>query len=80
MGVSVPQGNSIMWDTARSYAKNHIYVFPVYVGIKPDGKKDPRYPELWGKASTVSLAGARRPRIHRSRTGAIKSAVASKKQ
>ena len=50
------QSNNIMWSAAREYAKNGIYVNPVYVTRKPDGKKDVRPVGLWRTTSSTSLA------------------------
>jgi P4 family phage/plasmid primase-like protien len=52
----VPKSNSIVWDTAREYAKNGIYVFPLYVSRKADGRKDVRPLGLWRSISSTSLA------------------------
>jgi putative DNA primase/helicase len=45
-----------LWSAARSYAKAGIYVNPVYVTRKPDGKKDVRPVGLWRNTSSRSLA------------------------
>lgn len=50
------QDNNIVWSAARSYAKNGIFVNPVNVTRKPDGKKDVRPVGLWRKTSSRSLA------------------------
>lgn len=49
------QGNSI-WDAARNYASNGIYVNPVYVRRGPDGKKIVKPVGLWRTTSSTSLA------------------------
>jgi hypothetical protein len=43
-------------EAALAYAKSGIYVFPVYVTRKPDGKKDIRFPTLWRTTSTTGAA------------------------
>lgn len=43
-------------DSALSYAKSGIYVFPVYVTRKADGKKDVRPVGPWRTISTISAA------------------------
>lgn len=50
------QSNNMVWSAARTYAKNGIYVNPVYVTRKPDGKKDVRPVGLWRTTSSTSLA------------------------
>jgi putative DNA primase/helicase len=44
------------WDAARAYVKAGIYVNPVYVARRPDGKKDVRPVGLWRQTSSNSLA------------------------
>jgi putative DNA primase/helicase len=44
------------FTSALAYANAGIYVFPVYVKRKPDGKKDVRPAVLWRQASTTSAA------------------------
>lgn len=56
MEIYVDQGNNIVWSAARSYAKAGIYVNPVHVVRKPDGKKDVRPVGLWRATSSTSLA------------------------
>jgi putative DNA primase/helicase len=51
----LPESNSI-WDAARSYASNGIYVNPVYVSRGPDGKKIVKPVGLWRKTSSNSFA------------------------
>jgi putative DNA primase/helicase len=51
----VSDGNSA-WNAARQYAAAGIYVCPLYVTRKPDGKKDVRPVGLWRQASSASLA------------------------
>jgi putative DNA primase/helicase len=46
----------MVWAAARDYAKSGIYVFPVYVTRKADGKKDVRPAGLWRNISSASLA------------------------
>lgn len=46
----------MVWSAAREYAKNGIYVFPLYVSRKADGKKDVRPLGLWRSISSTSLA------------------------
>jgi hypothetical protein len=46
----------MMWETAREYARNGIYVNPVRVSRKPDGKKDVQPIGLWRNTSSTSLA------------------------
>jgi hypothetical protein len=46
----------MVWAAARDYAKSGIYVFPVYVTRKADGKKDVRPAGLWRDISSTSLA------------------------
>lgn len=45
---------NIVWETARAYAENGIYVAPVYVSRKADGKKNVRPAGLWRDISTTS--------------------------
>lgn len=52
----MPDGNNMVWSAARDYAKVGIYVNPVYVTRKPDGKKDVRPVGLWRNTSSTSLA------------------------
>jgi putative DNA primase/helicase len=56
MEICVDQSNNMVWSAARSYAKNGIYVNPVYVTRKSDGKKDVRPVGLWRTTSSTSLA------------------------
>ncbi len=56
MERSVPQDNNIVWSAARSYAKAGIFVNPVYVTRKANGKKDVRPVGLWRNTSSTSLA------------------------
>jgi putative DNA primase/helicase len=51
----LPESNSI-WDVARNYASKGIYVNPVYVKRKPDGKKDVQPVGNWRATSATSLA------------------------
>jgi hypothetical protein len=46
----------MVWSAAREYARNGIYVNPVFVKRKPDGKKDVRPVGLWRITSSTSLA------------------------
>jgi putative DNA primase/helicase len=46
----------MVWSAAREYARNGIYVNPVFVKRKPDGKKDVRPIGLWRTTSSTSLA------------------------
>ena len=50
------QDNNIVWSAAREYVKAGIFVNPVYVTRKPDGKKDVRPVGLWRTTSSTSLA------------------------
>lgn len=47
---------NIVWSAARSYAKAGIFVNPVHVTRKPDGKKDVRPVGRWRDMSSRSLA------------------------
>jgi putative DNA primase/helicase len=47
---------NIVWSTAREYARAGIYVNPIHVNRKPDGKKDVRPIGLWRNTSSASLA------------------------
>jgi putative DNA primase/helicase len=56
MEICVDQSNNMVWSAARSYAKYGIYVNPVNVTRKSDGKKDVRPVGLWRDTSSTSLA------------------------
>lgn len=50
------EDNNIVWPAAREYVQNGIYVYPVYVSRKPDGKKSVRPVGPWRDGSSRSLA------------------------
>jgi hypothetical protein len=52
--VGHPTNNT--YEIAREYAKAGIFVYPVYVKRKPDGKKDVRPIGPWRQGSSKSLA------------------------
>lgn len=50
------QDNTHMWEAAREYARNGIYVYPLYVTRNVNGKKDVRPVGRWRDRSSISLA------------------------
>lgn len=50
------EDNTHIWSAAREYARNGIYVYPLYVTRNGEGKKDVRPVGQWRKGSSTSLA------------------------